>query len=77
MWTYPVTIQRGPHQWAYPETKEIPAGGLTLTTWGDVVLYRGNGLYSLDSEGIWTLCTDPRDGALKIGARDLMQENRR
>lgn len=56
------------------ETQEIPASSLSLTTWGDVALFRGNGLYSRDCEGVWTLCTDPRDGALWIGARDLMNE---
>ena len=77
MWTYPQDAQRPPgrHVWTYPKEIKIPEGGLALTTWGDVCLFRGTGLYSLDTEGIWILCTDPRDGALQIGARDLQCTN--
>jgi len=72
-WTYPAeTAPRGPHVWTYPETEEFPAGGLSLTAWGDVVVYRGEGLYSREDDGIWMLCGRFfGHGALWIGAADL------
>lgn len=49
-----------------------PWGGLSQTVWGDVVLFRGDGLYFPDSDGILTVCGDVfRPGSLWIDSGDM------
>jgi hypothetical protein len=50
----------------------VPAGGLSLTIWGDCCEYRGEGHYSPDADGLLTLTGDNRRG-LWIAATDIQE----
>ena len=55
-----------------PLAPVVPAGGLSLTIWGDACEYRGEGHYTQDADGLLVLTGDNRRG-LWIAGADILE----